>query len=506
MRIIKCMAVGLLVVTLSASMIGCGSGKKSESDSQKNVVSEGSTENKSDNPLRPETLDTIKVILFGEESPRMAELMENEFQQIFIDEINTKVELMYLPWSENGTGGKVDLMIASGQEFDASIVDPRWAASSVSKGYLKDLSDVIETHLPDWHQNMDEVALDAYRYGDAIYGIPIGNKPTAGVYSTVTVREDIMEEIGMDDLASIEDLKKYVKAANEKHGLHATYDLGSTEYIIRAFGDRNMTPLTSEIWVDQDTKELVNFVETEEFEKAVRLYNEWYTEGLIPKDMLTNTVTNPFESGLSSFFRGTCGTTVIENEPNLKQVIPGAHTKEYYLNSDKPIYKKTYESTAFQVPVTSKKADRVAMFIDLLQKNTELADAFIYGIEGVDYNIVDNKIVAENKSELFYQWMIFNINISTFDESFPEDFIETYRNWDNEGIPSVSFGFSMDFDPVRTEKAQIESIWDELANPMLAGIKDYDTGIEQLRKELDSAGWDIYFEEMQRQWSEFLAK
>ena len=51
---------------------------------------------------------------------------------------------MYLPWTENGAGGKVDLMIASGQEFDACIVDPTWAASSYSKGYLQDLSDVID--------------------------------------------------------------------------------------------------------------------------------------------------------------------------------------------------------------------------------------------------------------------------------------------------------------------------------------------------------------------------
>ncbi len=506
MRMMKRITAGLLAAALAISMVGCGSGKKSEPDTSKDAVKEGTTGNKSDNPLRPEKLDTIKVILFGEESPRMAELMENEFQQIFIDEINTKVELMYLPWSENGTGGKVDLMIASGQEFDACIVDPRWAASSVSKGYLKDLSNVIDTYLPDWHQNMNEVALDAYRYGDGIYAIPIGNKPTAGVYSTVCVRQDIMEELGMDEISSIEDLKQYAKQAKETYGLYATYDLASSEYIIRGLSSRNMTPLTSEIWVDQDTKELVNFVETKEFEQAVRLYNEWYADGLIPKDMLTNTVTIPFQSGLTAFFRGTCGTTVIENEPNLKQVVPNASTKEYYINPEKPIYKKTYESTAFQVPVTSNKADRVAMFVNLLQKNTELADAFIYGIKGVDYDVTDNKIVAKNTQELFYQWMIFNVNISTFDERFPNDFIETYRNWDKEALPSCSFGFSINYDPVKTEKAQIESIWGELANPMLSGIKDYDSGIEQLRKELKSAGWDTYFAEIQKQWSEFLAK
>lgn len=459
-----------------------------------------------ENSLRPKELDTIKVVLFGEESPRMTELMNNEFQQLFIDEINTKVELMYLPWTENGAGGKVDLMIASGQEFDAAIIDPTWAASSVSKGYLQDLTSSIEKYLPDWRNNMDEVSFEPYTYDGRIYAIPIGKKPTGGVYSTVCVRQDIMDTIGMETIENLDDLTEYVTKAKEQFGLNATYELASAEYIIRGTSDRNLTPLATGLWVDQDTKEIVSFAESEEFEKAVKLYNEWYKNDLIPKDILTNTVTNPFQAGMVSLFRGTCGTTVIENEPSLKKVVPDAYTKEYYIRPDKPIYKKTYESTAFQVPVTSEKADRVALFVNLLQKNTEIADMLIYGIEGTDYTLENDKIVPINTDELFYQWMIFNVNISHFDERFPDDFIDTYRNWDKEAIRSCSFGFSINYDKIKTQKAQIESIWTELANPMLAGIKDYDENIDQLIKELKAAGWDEYVAEIQKQFDEFLAK
>lgn len=511
MKVWKRFLATAATTALMVSMVGCTSKPNNETDKTGTnatptaTAGEQGSETQGDS-LRPAELDTIKVILFGEESPRMAELMENEFQQIFIDEINTKVELLYLPWTENGSGGKVDLMIASGQDFDAAIVDPNWAASSVSKGYLQDLTSVIDKYLPDWKENMNEVSFDPYRFDGGIYAIPVGNKPTGGVYSTVCVRQDIMDEIGMTDISSLEDLTAYATAAKEKYGLYATYDIASTEYIIRGTSDRNLTPLASGLWIDQDTKEIVSFAESEEFEKAVKLYNEWYANGLIPKDMLTNTVTLPFQAGLTSFFRGTCGTTVIENEPNLKQVVPEAYTKEYYISPEKPIYKKTYESTAIQVPVSSTKADRVAMFVNLLQKNTELADAFIYGIEGTDYEVVDNKIVATNKDELFYQWMVFNVNISTFDERFPDDFIDTYRNWDNEAIPSATFGFTIDYEAIKSEKAQIESIWTELAQPMLAGIKDYDSNIDELVSELKSAGFDKYVAEIQRQLDEHLAK
>ena len=520
----------LLTTTLILSLLtGCGSdgGQEGTSSGDSGSVS-GSTEQSSQQEssaeasaestgtegsgteasLRPETRDKITVVLFGEESPRMQELMENEFQQMFIDEINTEVELMYLPWTENGAGGKVDLMIASGQEFDACIVDPKWAASSYSKGYLQDLSGIIDKYLPDWHENVDPTAFDAYRFDGGVYAIPIGNKPTGGVFNTVCVRQDIMDALGIKNISTLEELTEYVKKAKEEYGLYATYELASAEYIVRGTGDRNITPLCkgmTDVWVDQDTNELINFVETPEFEAAVKLYNDWYAQDLIPKDILTNTVTLPFQANMTSIMRGTCGTTLIENEPGLKTVVPEGKTAEYYISPEKPIYKMTYENTAFQVPVTSQKADRVALFVNLLQKNTEMANLFAYGVEGTDYELVDGKVSKISTEELFYEWMIYNVKISSPTTAYTDEFMEVYKDWDNKALPSVSFGFSVDYSNIMTEKAQIDNVWTELATPMLAGLKDYDSNIEELKAELKKAGWDTYIAEIQRQFDEFLA-
>lgn len=511
-----CSAV-LAAAMILSGLTGCGSDSgqtqsqtptastDSEPVAQQVTDSGTAADSQNGSTLRPDTLDTITVVLFGEESPRMQELMENEFQQVFIDEINTKVELMYLPWTENGAGGKVDLMIASGQEFDACIVDPKWAASSYNKGYLQDLSSVIDTYLPDWHENVDPTAFDAYRYDGGVYAIPIGNKPTGGVYSTVCVRQDIMDAIGMDTISTLDDLSKYAQAAKEQYGLYATYELADAEYIIRGTSDRNLIPLCTGIWIDQDTRELVSFMDSPEFEAAVRLYNDWYQKGLIPKDILTNTVTLPFQANMASFMRGTCGTTLIENEPGLQTVVPEARTAEYYIEPEKPIYKKTYENTAFQVPVTSEKADRVAMFVNLLQKNTEMANLFAYGVEGTDYELIDGKVSKINTEELFYEWMIYNVKISSPTMAYTDEFMEAYKTWDDKALPALSFGFSIDYSAIQTEKAQIDSLWEELANPMLAGLKDFDSNIEELRSELQRAGWDTYLAEIQRQFDEFLA-
>lgn len=516
-------AAALAAAMILSGLTGCGSDNEQTQDQtpaadtgsnaaapsapqETDAGTSDASDSQIDSSLRPDTLDTITVVLFGEESPRMQELMENEFQQVFIDEINTKVELMYLPWTENGAGGKVDLMIASGQEFDACIVDPKWAASSYSKGYLQDLSSVIDTCLPNWHENVDPTAFDAYRYDGGIYAIPIGNKPTGGVYSTVCVRQDIMDALDMDSISTLDELSAYAQAAKDQYGLYATYELADAEYIIRGTSDRNLIPLCTGIWIDQDTQELVSFMESPEFEAAVKLYNDWYQQGLIPKDILTNTVTLPFQANMAAFMRGTCGTTLIENEPGLQTVVPSAKTAEYYIAPEKPIYKKTYENTAFQVPVTSEKADRVALFVNLLQKNTEMANLFAYGVEGTDYELVDGKVQKLNTEELFYEWMIYNVKISSPTMAYTDAFMEVYKTWDDKALPALSFGFSIDYSAIQTEKAQIDSIWEELAKPMLAGLKDFDSNIEELNAQLQKAGWDTYLAEIQRQFDEFLAE
>jgi putative aldouronate transport system substrate-binding protein len=101
--------------------------------------------------------------------------------------------------------------------------------------------------------------------------------------------------------------------------------------------------------------------------------------------------------------------------------------------------------------------------------------------------------------------MIYNVKISTPTTAYSDDFMKVYKSWDDEALPSVTFGFSIDYTNIQTEKANIDAVYEELAVPMLVGIKDYDSNIEELQTQLKEAGWDKYVAEIQRQFDEFLA-
>lgn len=460
-----------------------------------------------DPALVPEKTGEITVYLYGDKTPRMQELCANEFAEIFLKEINCVVNVEFIPWSEYGSGNMTDRMILSGEAFDSTITDDQWTMQSYNKGYVQNVKDLIDTYMPHYVAVTNPDSLKNYTYPDGgMYAIPFGNKPTADTFRTLCVRQDLMDEVGMTNIATVEDLKQFVTLVHEKHPeMYATMDYVLPAGILRGIGDRNLTEIATGLWIDEDSGEVVSVVESEEFKQLCELFNEWYNEGLISKDILTNTTSNNvlFESGNYMFWRGTCGTTVYENLPNLQKVVPTAQTAEYFLKPEKTKYKTQYENTAFQIPVTSENQVYVALFIDLLCTE-EYVNTFAYGIEGKDYTVDNGKVHRIDTSELFYDWMMFNANISLFPEAMPDDFIPTYQAWDEGSVPSKKLGLALNYDAIKTEYAQISAVWSEYAMPMMAGVVSYDEGIEALKTKLSEAGWDKYVESISAQVVEHL--
>jgi len=461
-----------------------------------------------DPALVPEETGEITVYLYGDKTPRMQELCANEFADVFLKEINCVVNVEFIPWSEYGTGNMTDRMILSGgEDFDTTLTDTSWTAQSVNKGYVQDVKELVDKYMPHYKAVTNPDSLATYVYPDGkMYAIPFGNKPTADTFRTICVRQDLLEEVGMDNIASLEDLKAFVEKVHEKHPeMLATMDYVIPAGILRGIGDRNLTELTTGLWIDEDTGEVVSVAHSDEFKQLCELFAEWYSKGLISKDILTNTTSNNvlFESGNYMFWRGTCGTTVYENLPNLQKVVPTAKTAEYFLSPEKPKYKTSYENTAFQIPVTSKNGQYVALLLDLMCTK-EYVNMFAYGIEGVDYTVENGKVHRINTEELFYDWMMFNSNISLFSEAMPDDFIPVYQAWDDGAIRSKKLDVTLSYDDIKNEYAQINAVWSEFAMPMMAGVVSYEEGIKTLEDKLAEAGWDKYVENISAQVAEAL--
>lgn len=155
------------------------------------------------------------LILYGEASPRMSDFTENEFHDKVLDAINVDVTVQYLPWSEYA-GGKTELMLSSGEKF-VTYTDTAFLSKCVSKGYYADITEAAETYAQDLRKNCggDEM-FDVWKVDGKLYALPFGNKPNAGENYVITTRQDLLEEVGMTELKTLEDVEQFYTLAKEK--------------------------------------------------------------------------------------------------------------------------------------------------------------------------------------------------------------------------------------------------------------------------------------------------
>ena len=126
----------------------------------------------------------------------------------FLDAINVDVTVQYLPWSEYA-GGKTELMLSSGEKF-VTYTDTAFLSKCVSKGYYADITEAAETYAQDLRKNCggDEM-FDVWKVDGKLYALPFGNKPNAGENYVITTRQDLLEEVGMTELKTLEDVEQF---------------------------------------------------------------------------------------------------------------------------------------------------------------------------------------------------------------------------------------------------------------------------------------------------------
>lgn len=455
------------------------------------------------------------LILYGEESTRMSDFAEHELHDKVLEAINVDLTVQYLPWSEYA-GGKTELMLSTGEHF-VTYTDTAFLSKCVSKGYYADLIDVYEENAQDLLKYCGgEEAFDTWKVDGQLYALPFGNKPNAGENYLLMAREDILKDVGMDDLKTIDDVEKFWQLAHEKYPEMIGFSRGGMNPMILngAFdSDRNIYRLNGFVATDgnqPDSGEVWSFYESDEYKQAVEIANRWYEMGMIPSYVLSNgsQCDAQFYNGDALFTIGA-SYRVFEYQDIVMKANPNAVFKNYYLGdkAEKPLMSRGAYSTAFAVSADVEGDELVGYvkLINLLQSSQEWVDFILYGVEGKDYTVnEDGSFNMINTDVLVDTWLPDNINFKRYQSWVTDEQKETYENWNEGCIDQKDIGFSFDLTPVSTEYAQLQAVEQEYFNPMTAGIVSYEDGYEEAVKKLKEAGIDAFVEEYQRQFQEFI--
>ncbi|OMF34576.1 hypothetical protein BK133_12320 [Paenibacillus sp. FSL H8-0548] len=450
----------------------------------------------------------LKIILYGEESPRMKALAKAEFKDLVKKEINADIEFQFIPWTEYG-GGKTDLMLSTGEDF-ATYTDTNYMVKSVAKGMYADLTPYMETVAADMKKTVDDNSFKAFQLGGKQYAIPVGNKPNSGEFYSVLVRQDLLEEVGMSSVSSLAELEQFYDKVHAAHPELVGYaSTDARRMLMYEYTDKNLYWQNDFLAIDEssDDDQLISWFESEEFKAYSQLMRSWYVKGIIPRYAATNTpqLQSDWNSGKAMFWAGTAARP-FEGAATISQAVPTAKLTNYFLSKDLPKISRGTYSTAWFVSSNAADPERYVMFFNLLQKNQELYDLFAYGILDKDYSLDENgRLTRITSDSLIPDWLLMNKNFIRFDKTVPDDFIAQYKVWDDEAIISKGAGFNFDNAPVKNEETKINGVFSEFLAPIASGFLDYEENFPRALDKLKAAGFYTYLAEYQKQFSAWYA-
>ena len=100
--------------------------------------------------------------------------------------------------------------------------------------------------------------------------------------------------------------------------------------------------------------------------------------------------------------------------------------------------------------------------------------------------------------------MFRNANYQKFPAETSEEYIEMYRSWDDEAIPSAMLGFAFDNTNVKDIETACNEAWKKVA-PILYGYVDFDENYPAAIAELEAAGINEYVDEVNRQLEAYIS-
>ena len=502
----------LASLLLCSALVGCGG----DGTSSGSAVSKSGTSSTTGSESLSEPGDTgepgeVNWVIYGDKNDRMTSFLEQVQQYVQDQGLNVEVSLQVLPWSEYA-GGQTTLKLASGEEF-ACYTDTPYLGNCISNGYIQDVTDVVEEYGQTLKEKLDETSFTAFSKGGRLYAVPVGEKNNASEwYGGFEVRQDLLEEAGVSEITSLEDLEAFYDACIQLHPDYTGFcESGNTaKFFSRSVTDKTILFLDNNcfLFVDNsaDDDVIYSYYESEEFKKTCEIAQRWREKGIISNLALSDpsSLGNNFLAG-QGMFRGGNGGRIYEDTEILTQNVPEAEVKVYMTGNGQPKVTRGNYSTAFQISANVTNPEDYVQFLDLIYRDQESFDFFTYGDEGTDYTLDENgRISGQTVTGVFFEgWTSAHIDYMRFSPLIPDEQVEAYKQWNDGAEPQKDLGFVFDTEPVEDVIAQLSSVYTEYCEPMLLGFTTYEDGYDELISRLKSAGLDDYMAEYQAQFSEF---
>ncbi len=456
------------------------------------------------------------------DTPQDLPMVEEALNKITEEEIG--VHVTFYPCNAFELNNTTNLMVSSGEKLDlAMCMFEGGAQSYVNKGMLIELDDLVEEYGQDILEAEGKAMAGGY-YDGILYTIPTEEK--MGRVKAFECRKDLLEKYNIEydpeKIYTMEDLTEIFKIVKEGEGdkfyCVACNASESAPYTYFNTGDYLGASYSSGILENygKNSDQIVNYFETEEYEKYCETMRNWFEAGYVSSDC--NTIT---DSALTQMQTGNYFGMFSNAEPDM--VVNHSTSMQAYLGTDVvPLYttapssrSQDYQVTQWMIPITCDNPEKTMEFLNMTYARQDIVNLIYRGIEGVHYNFKEG-----SDCEVEYPEGIDSANtpyaviLDVWGDKMknfvmpPNDatYYDTMRAF-NESIKeeytSDALGYCFNSEPVKTQYAAVSDVIKQYDSVLGYGVVDPVPQIEEFRSALKAAGIDDVIEENQKQFDEW---
>ncbi len=494
----------VLAAAMAGTLAACGSSSGSTADTTAPAASESSDSTESGDSAQAASTDYFDttqhlVVAFPTwtGAPKDLDMVTEEINKILLEKHNIEIEMQI---GDSGSYSQnLTLELAGGQQLD--LISTLFAGYSnlVNQGYLMDLEqdDLLKTYGDGIVDAIGQDYVDMCRVGGVLYGITntrdyatgrgciaIGTEYLEGIgyefpdtdEEIIQITDDELEDIFAKLHATYPDLEVYRPAANDLVQQSEIDQIGGTNFGVLTDYGQDLT--IQDLFTSDDYK---NFCE--------RVYN-WNQKGYISKDAATDTtsVGTLMKDGVLMAY-GTGGKPGSKAQESLgdNRDMTIFQTKEDYMAS------ASVASYPWSIPITTANPQAAMVLMKALYTDPDIANLFVYGIEGTHYELDENGLIDTSKGTSSgnygtLPWLYPNQFLTTPTTGNSADLWDRIKEFNNNAKKSAAAGFAFDSTQVATQLAACTNIYNEYQKQLEYGFLDPETGLKEMDDKMMAAG------------------
>ena len=466
------------------------------------ACSGGSDTGESDGENDSSGVPTVSIYMPSTGDMSDAAAVEAAINEISAEKYGVKLSLNFIPignWNQQSN------LLMTGDEADIMAIFNTPLSTFVNNRQLTDLTEYVDGASEEFHQVWTDEDLVGTSIGGSIYAIP--NLRNFGNYFGLDIDEDIAAEFEIQDYQkwTMDDVSDFLYEVHEKYPDRYALAPQQASNMVQGWtwdglGDQKNLGVLEDCGAEPVVK---NLFDTDDFQDFCAYTRQWYEDGLMMPDALSNTEeihalinADKAVSGFSNFANNA-------NAGSIHTVVVDAWTMS-----------NSAQSLCYGINANSKNPDAAWDALEMIYIDSEISTLLTDGIEGQHYVKNDDGTISypEGKSATDVGYSLAEVswippyagNTLPFNVNGPTYFTDLIE-FNTNSAKSCAYGFVFDTSSVVDQYSACSNIMDKYLNALMCGAVDTQSTIEQANAELEAAGINDIIQEKQKQLDEYLA-